>query len=286
MATSAPLNLLHPPLLLPGRIHENQGLDGCRGKGANGRQLYCHTCVCCTPFEGDAVRLCHFLFLLFCSVSFGCILQFFFLLGGGGVLLNPFLGANIRFFVLCWLLLFSGVLPIFCFMCWHFAPGHVLENSLGVRFLFLVCFLFFRFCDDAVLYVFVLKRHSSGLTGHTPYCFFLIWFLCFVPPRLCVPFWARALLRFLGFSRNLGGLRSLATSETLGGKGVCGRVTRVFRSFFFLPFCGVCGSYVFLVGRRTSAFFDLSLERVIPRRNAIDRGGYGCQVFAFGSQGP
>ena len=72
------LNPLHSPLRLPGRIPEIQGLGGRRGRGAFGRQLYCHTCAARSPLVGgNAVRFSHFVFFVSGSVSFAVFLPFF-----------------------------------------------------------------------------------------------------------------------------------------------------------------------------------------------------------------
>ena len=55
-------------------------------------------------------------------------------------------------------------------MTWLFAPGHVLENFLDVRFsVFRIHSLLLRVRVVAMLFVFFLKRCSLGPTGHTPH---------------------------------------------------------------------------------------------------------------------
>ena len=103
-----------PPLLSPGRISENRGLDGCRGRRANGRQLYCHTCIgFASLLQG---KCCPFLsFFGVCSVSFVSFLESSFFLGSfWGIL---FFGGELLFLLSCvGLLLFFAfcvVMPMF-----------------------------------------------------------------------------------------------------------------------------------------------------------------------------
>ena len=196
------LNPLHAPLRLPGRIPELQGLGGRRGRGAFGRQLYCHTCAARSPLVGgNAVR---FFFLCFlCLVR--CLLPFFAVLLFLGSLSEKFSGANFCFWLsvlfLCFLV---GFCLCFCFMFWQFAPEHVWKNSLDVRSCFLrVCSLFFGFFlfVDAV---FFSRDIAQVVTGHPHthlFCLFLFVFV--LSRRACLfrPFWPCVLLLGLFFSR-------------------------------------------------------------------------------------
>ena len=106
------LNPLHPPLRLPGRIPEIQGLGGRRGRGAFRRQLYCHTCVARSPLVGgNAVRFFHFVF--FC-VWFGVSCRFFAVLLFLGSLSEKTFGSELLFLVVgVVLVFFGGFLPMF-----------------------------------------------------------------------------------------------------------------------------------------------------------------------------
>ena len=112
-------------------------------------------------------------------------------------------------------------------------------------------------------FVFVLKRDSSGSRrAHTPHCTFLVCFLfpCFFSPPLficlfwpCVlsflwfvgvPFQAPCVFAFLGFARNIGGLRSLAPSEALfldARRHGC--LWSIFSVVLVFPFCCFCGFF-------------------------------------------
>ena len=180
------LNPLHPPLRLPGRIPEIQGLGGRRGRGAFGRQLYCHTCVARSPLVGgNAVRFFFFLCFL-CLVR--RLLPFFAVLLFLGSLSEKIFGSELLFLVVgVVLVFFGGFLPMFLLYAFAARSRTCLENSLDVRSCFLrVCSLFFGFFFvDAVFF----KRHSSGskrTPRHALVLLFLVRF-CFVPPRLFVP---------------------------------------------------------------------------------------------------
>ena len=131
--------------------------------------------------------------------------------------------------------------------------------------------------------LFVLKRNSSGLTGHTAHCTFLSCSCFLVVPAAVVyspvlavhpsflAFCRGAILGrvrfvFFGFSRYL--LRSFLPSRTRGGMGVCGRF---FLLFLFSSFCVVRSCFT-------------QTRRFVPPSNVPDPGS--TQPAPCPSEGP
>ena len=140
----------------------------------------------------------------------------------------------------------------FCFMSRPLAPRHALKIYLHVRLPFWARFVCHMVRVDAV-YVRLLfgldfsREIDQVVTGHYTPCTFLVLFFCFVSPRLCrCPFCRASFFpgflsgchsgprALFGFSRNAGGLSSLAPSEALSlGREAAG-VFLVFPSLSFL----------------------------------------------------
>ena len=190
------LNPLHPPLRLPGRIPEIQGLGGRRGRGACGRQLYCHTCAARSPLEGgNAARFFLFVFSVSGPVSFALFLSF---LLSKGRFFGKIFGSELLFLGGCvGFCVFGGFLLLFLLYFLAFRSRNCLEkfSSCQVWFFsgFVLSSLGFFSSSSSSFSVFVLffsfsRDKVQVVTGHprTRTCFLVLFLFC-VPPLLSVP---------------------------------------------------------------------------------------------------